>query len=545
MNKVAHYLQEHLVGEVMTAPDVRKYFSTDTSILELVPAIVAYPRNENDVRKTARFTWQLAERGRVIPITARGSGTDQSGGAIGKGIVLVFPAHMNKILELDTRTGAVTLEPGVNYGKLQQTLHTHGRFLPPYPASLEYSTIGGAIGNNASGERTLKYGPTRNFVDALRVVLANGEVIDTRRLSKREFSKKTGLSTFEGEIYRALDALIEENHDLIQGLNLDVTKNSSGYDIGSVKLKDNSFDLTPLIVGSQGTLGIVTETTIATEPYNPNSTLVAALLTDINQAQEIATSLRKNSKMPCSIEIVDEHLLNFIHQSNPNQLRGIIKPPFPKLYMLIEFDDASVKVQKKSAKKLVKLLNSYGIQNKVETETHKKEELWKIRQSAASIIAYNHGNTRALPLIEDGIVPVDRFEEYLEKVYEMFKKYNLQASVWGHAGDANLHMYPLLDLSTVGDRQKAFRILDDYYTMVIGLGGSTSGEHNDGRIRAPYLQKLYGPEVYELFRKVKNIFDPYGILNPGVKIDVGVDDLKPLIRNEYSINYLSDHMPRS
>ncbi len=546
MNKVAHYLQEHLVGEVMTDQDVRQYFSTDTSILEQLPAIIAYPRNENDVRKTARFTWQLAERGRVIPITARGSGTDQSGGAIGKGIILVFPAHMNKILELDTRSGAVTVEPGVNYGKLQQTLHTHGRFLPPFPSSIEYSTIGGAIGNNASGEKTVKYGSTRTFVDGLRVVLANGEAIETTRLSKREVSKKMGLSTFEGEIYRALDALIEENHDVIKSTNLDVSKNSTGYDLASVKQKDGSIDLTPLIVGSQGTLGIVTEATIATEPYSPATTLIAALLTDLRQAQEIVVELQKSSKnSPCAIEIVDDKLLQFVNEHNPNQLRGILKEPFPRLVMLIEFDDVSDKAQKKNAKRVVKMLDGMGVQNKVETDPHKKEELWKIRHSAATVISHNQGAARAIPIIEDGVVPLDRFEEYVEAVYQLFEKHKLQVAIWGHAGNANLHMQPFLDLSQLGDRQKVFRLIEEYYTMVIGLGGSTSGEHNDGRLRAPYLERLYGAEAYEIFRKVKAIFDPYGILNSGVKIDVTLDDIKPMVRTEYSISHLADHLPRS
>ena len=128
MSKVAHYLQDHLVGEVMTAQDVRRYFSTDSSVFEVTPAIVVYPRNENDVRKTARFSWQLAERGRIVPITPRGLGTDQAGGSLGPGIMMVFPAHMNKLLELDPKTGSAVIEPGINYGKLQQTLHTHGRF---------------------------------------------------------------------------------------------------------------------------------------------------------------------------------------------------------------------------------------------------------------------------------------------------------------------------------------------------------------------------------------------------------------------------------
>ena len=132
MSKVAHYLQEHLTGEVMTSTDARRYFATDGSILAVAPALVAYPRNENDVRKTARFTWQLAERGRVIPITARGSGTDQTGAAIGSGIMLVFPAHMNRVLELDTKSNTISVEPGINFGTMQQTLHTHGRFVPSY-----------------------------------------------------------------------------------------------------------------------------------------------------------------------------------------------------------------------------------------------------------------------------------------------------------------------------------------------------------------------------------------------------------------------------
>jgi FAD/FMN-containing dehydrogenase len=149
MSKVAHYLQEHLLGEVTASEDARAFFSTDSSIFHVTPSIVVYPRTEQDVRKTARFTWQLAERGRVLPITARGAGTDQSGGAIGSGIVMVFPAHMNRIVQLDMKTGNTIVEPGLMYGRLQQTLHTHDRFLPPYPASFDYSTIGGAVGNNA------------------------------------------------------------------------------------------------------------------------------------------------------------------------------------------------------------------------------------------------------------------------------------------------------------------------------------------------------------------------------------------------------------
>jgi len=545
MNKVAHYLQEHLVGEVMTSADARKYFSTDTSIFTVTPAIIVYPRNESDVRKTARFTWQLAERGRIIPMTARGAGTDQGGAALGTGAILAFPAHMNRILELDSKTGNVTVEPGINYAKLQQTLHTHNRFLPPFPASMEYSTIGGAVGNNSSGEKTFKYGSTRDFVKSLKVVLANGEVIETKRFNKRELSKKLGLATFEGEVYRALDALIEDGKDLLKQMNPNVTKNSAGYALDLVKRKDGSFDLTPLLVGSQGTLGVVTEITLETEVYNPNTTLVAAMFDDLQVAEQVLPDLRKMSESPSAMEFVDEHLLKFVNEHSPNMLKGIINEPLPKLMLLIEFDNASERMQKRMTKKVTKILNKYQVAHRVETDPLKREELWKVRHSAATVTSFSKGNMKSVPVIEDGVVPVERFNEYLNAVYDMFARYGLQAATWGHAGDANVHMQPLLDLGQVGDRQKAFKLIDEYYKLVISLGGSTSGEHGDGRLRGPYLPELYGQEIYQLFQKTKKIFDPYGTLNPGVKIDVTLADVKPLVRQTYSLEHLYDHMPRT
>ncbi len=545
MNKVAHYLQEHLVGEIIVGDDARRYFSTDSSIFEVVPSIIAYPRNENDVRKTARFTWQLAERGRVISITARGSGSDQSGAAIGKGIVLVFPAHMNKILELDTRSGMVTVEPGLNYAKLQQTLHTHGRFLPPFPASIEYSTLGGAVANNAGGIKSVKYGTTSNYVDNLRVVLANGEVIETKRLSKRELNKKMGLASFEGELYRALDTLIEENKDLINKTDLKLEKNSAGYAISQVKRKDGSFDLTPLFIGSQGTLGIITEITFRTEAYNPASTLIATFCDDLSELQDIVSQLKKQPKVPSSIEMVDNKLLNYVNQFNPNQLRDIVKHPFPHFALLIEFDDISTKTQSKMAKKVCKILDKKQLSYKMESEELEVEQLWKLRQSVASVVAHGNGTAKALPIIDDAIVPVDRVTEFIDKVYKMFQNHNTPVTMWGHIGEGNLHVQPLLDLSQLGDRQKTFKIMDEYYELVKDFGGSTSAQYNDGRLRGPYLKGMYGDDVYELFQKVKKIFDPYNILNNGVKIDVDKDSIMPLVRHQFSLQHLYSHMPRT
>ncbi|MCA9329825.1 FAD-binding oxidoreductase [Candidatus Saccharibacteria bacterium] len=545
MSKVAQYLEEHIHGEVFSTPAIRKYFSTDGSVFKVIPALAVYPRNESDVRKTTKFTWQLAERGRVIPITARGLGTDQSGAAIGNGVVMVFPAHMNRILEFDGKSGEIVVEPGLNYGKMQQTLHTHGRFLPAYPSSIEFSSIGGAVANNASGEKSYKYGSTKEFTKALRVVLANGDVIETRRLSKRELNKKMGLATFEGEVYRAVDALIEENKQIIDNAILPVSKNVAGYALSEVKRKDGSFDLTPLFVGSQGTLGVITEITLKTALFNPETSLIAAFFDDLALAERVLDEISSLSDGPSAIEVVDENLLKFVKTHNPSRLKGIVDDPTPKLVALIEFDSGNSRSQKRITKKVGKILTKAGVDFRLENDEYEKERLWKIRQVASSVVSYDEGGVRSLPIIDDAIVPKDKLQQYIKNIYAIFKNYNLQPAIWGHGGDAHLHVRPFFDLSQVGDRQKVIKIIDEYYGMVIALGGSTSGQLGDGRLRAPYLARLYGSAMYQVFQKLKQIFDPYSTLNPGVKIDVSTNDIKPLLRHEYSIDHLLHNLPRT
>lgn len=543
MSKIAHYLQEHLAGEVLTSESARNYFSTDASVFEVKPKIIVYPRNTSDVRKTNRFSWQLAERGKILPITSRGKGSDVSGAAIGEGIILVFPAHMNRLIELDTGKGYARVQPGIIYKNIQNTLHTHGQFLPPYPASLDYSTIGGSIANNSSGEKSIKYGATDVFVKELDVVLANGELIHTMRLSKRELNRKKGLTTFEGEVYRQIDGLLTDNADKIEKAKKNVTKNSTGYNLADVKRKDGSFDLTPLMVGSQGTLGVITQATMNTAKYNPNTTLISAHFDDLDSAQK---AILKLVDMGVSaLEMVDKNLLQFVHDNNPQQLKDLVEEPFPEVLLLIEFDDVNDRKQKKGVKKAIKALSGLAKEYSVARDEHEREMLWKIRHSAAAVNWHDHDNKKAVPIIEDGIVPRAKFTQYIRGIHDLFEKYKLDVAIWGHAGDANLHVQPFLDLSKVGDRQKVFKIMDDYYELVLGLGGSTSGEHNDGRLRGSFLPDVYGDEIYELFKKVKKVFDPYGTMNPGVKIDVTREDAIGLLRKEYSVDHLLDHMPRS
>ncbi len=545
MNKVAHYLQEHLIGEVFTSPDTRSYFSTDGSIMRVVPSLVVYPRNENDMRKTARFTWQLAERGRVIPITARGMGTDVGGASIGSGISLVFPAHMHKILELDPKSGIVAVQPGANFGKMQQTLHTHGRFVPVYPQSTEYTSVGGAIANNCSGERSGKYGSAREYVKGLRVVLANGELIETGRLNKRELNKKIGLASLEGEIYRAIDALIEDNKDVIKSMPPLPRVNSAGYAIGDVKRKDGSFDLTPLIVGSQGTLAIISEIVLDSEAYNPETNVMTATFASRSSALDAVDELAKMSDGPAVIDFVDKHLLEDINRINPQLLKEVIETPLPEMLLYVEFDDDSTRQQKRLAKKARKIIEKHNGFLAIANEEHDIDRLKAVRDSAATMWTHVEGSARALPIIDDAAVPPKQMGALLAGIDEMMQRNNqLVYAVSGSALSGTVHVLPHLDMSQIGDRQKVFKYIDEFYTLVISLGGTISTDHGDGRLRGSLLVNQYGERVVELFTAVKKAFDPYNILNPGVKIGANIDDMKLLIRADYSARQNLQHMPR-
>lgn len=534
-------LQSQLLGSVTDNAEVRAHFSTDGSIFTLEPEAVVYPRNTADVRKTITLLHDRAKDGKPVGLVPRGLGTDQSGGAIGEGLQLVFPAHMNRILRLDKDT--VTVQPGINYRTLQQTLHTHGRFLPPYPSSIDFSTIGGAVANNASGEKSVKYGVTRDFVKSLKVVLSDGSLIETKRISKRELGRKMGQSDLEGQIYRKIDGLIEANEALIAKQQPKTSKNVSGYALAGVKRSDGSLNLSELIIGSQGTLGVVTEITLKTSAWNPRTSLVVAYLPNLKMLSEIITKLK--ALKPSSLEMVDSYLLETVRRNRPQDLVGLLPEETPKIVLLAEFDEFSQLAQTFKTRRAEKLLASHGAASRVATDPIEQEALWKIRHSAAAVAWMSEGSKQALPFIEDGIVPVAKLTQFLGQIYQMLARHDMDIAVWGHAGDGHLHLQPQLDLRKPADVDKLFELSKEFAGIVIGLGGSVSGEHNDGLLRGPHLVQLYGDKMYGLFEEVKHVFDPRNIMNPGKKLGVTEDFQRAHLRSEYSLKRLYDHLPRT
>lgn len=542
MSKIAHYLQEHLLGEVSASPEVRRHFAHDASILRLPPAIVVYPRSESDVRKVASFCWQLAERGRPLPITARGGGSDTSGAALGSGIVIVFPAHMNKILELDPKKETLIVEPGATYDKIEQTLYTHGLFLPPYPASQQYATIGGGIGNNAIGEKTVKYGTTGDYVKKLRVVLANGEVIETGPLNRRDLNRKLGLSNLEGEIYRGVDRLIEDNPELMLQLGgmTRAPRSSVGYNLHKVKTKQG-FDLTPLFIGSQGTLGIVTEATMKVAAHNPLTKLIMVSFDKLADFQDALPRILKLKPSIC--DFINKAAIEEVLRINPHQLDSVLQNRQADIHLFLEFDDKAAE-QKKAIKSLSKILAASDSDWLIANELEDQERIHKVRESVATILTEPFGQTKAVPVAEDISVPVESLTDFLEQAARIYKEAGMPPAAWGHAGDGVVRMHPMFDLSQTGDRQRLFKLADSLYAAALKLGGSLSAANGEGRLRAPYMVYMYGNELQKLIRQVKQVFDPQNILNPGVKTATN-EELKTLLRPDYHLAHRHEHLPRS
>jgi FAD/FMN-containing dehydrogenase len=530
-------LQSRLLGSVSDAADALDNFSTDQSIYQATPTAVVYPQNTADVRKTVQFVAERAANGKPLQIVPRGKGSDQVGGAVGEGLQLVFPAHMNKLLRLDQKT--VTVQPGIIFETLQQTLYTHGRYIPQTPSGAHFSTVGGLVASDTGGQNSLKYGTIRQAVRKLKVVLSDGSIIETNRISARELNRRKGFSTLEGELYRKFDSLLLDNADLIQSRRLKTAQNSAGYDLWSVRGPGGTFDLSQVIIGSQGTLGIITEITLTTTPYNPRTTLLVGFFDTVTGAGEAVRRLREYE--PSAIELVDRHLLEFSREHNPGDLEGLIPEKIPAIVLLVEFDNYSQFAQRLRSARAERLMRRHSGVVRVSTDPVEQVALWKIRQTAVANWL-SHGPKKALPFIEDAAVPVEKLPQYIEKTYKLLAAHDLEPALWGHAGTGNIRLQPRLDLARPKDVDKLIAFTREYLSLVSGLGGTPSGSHNDSLLRGAQLAQLYGEEFYELLVSTKHIFDPHGIFNPSKKTGSTEEYVRAHLRAEFSRKHLHDYL---
>ena len=532
MSKVAQYLNEHLLGEVATSDSIRRRFSTDGSILTIVPDMVIFPRATSDIRKVARFSWQLAEKGHKLPITPRGAGSDQTGAAIGSGIIVNMLAHMDAIFELDVKQKLVRVQPGVTFKALNEALRLHGLFVPPYPASSAYSTIGGAIANNASGVLSGKYGSMQGWVKQLEVVLSNGEILQTGRISRKEVQKKKGLQTFEGELYRGIDNLINDNDKLIGSIAIDVRDNV-GYNIIDVKHRDGSIDLTPLFIGSQGTLGIVSEIILFCEPISTEPLVAAVAFPDYESLRDGIDALAL--LCPSLFEMVDGRILQratdngsriaFYNEAlNKGDVAAVV---------VMEFDNPKSHTKKKIAKKIAKLFEDKPSYVALEEKETRAADLRLIAELSSIALIPDKGDVADPGVLHGAYIPTERMEDFQKAIGALETKYHIELPLFGHVSQKVYHARLLIDMKKPAERQRVLKLLAEWSTLVASHGGHLIGEDGEGRLKPLFAYKELDTEVVQLYAAVRAVFDPLGFMNTGVKQNGDLKKLVESVRHDF------------
>ncbi len=528
MSKIGAYLQEHIAGEVSLSRSVRESMSRDGSVLKMMPEMVIYPSDTSDIRKTARFSWQLAERGHVLPITARGAGSDLTGAAIGGGVVLSLTAHMNRIFEYEPKQRLVRLQPGVMANTLSAALNLHGVRIAALP---EYGTVGGAVANNARSMLSGRYGSIGEWIDRLEVVLANGEVIQTGRINKRELSRKKGLGTLEGEIYRNLDNLIEDNQELIAGLVEREIGTSTGYSrLALVKKKDGSFDLTPLIVGSQGTLGIISEMIIKADALPTGLHVVVAAFNEREVAQDTVEAIIAKER-PTFLESYDSAL--FEQASIMGKSYSFLQETGSDVetVLLIGYDDNK---RGRHVKKVSKILETAEAWYTVGVDAE-ADKLLSLRDALAWTTSLDRVEFGTPSILGSAYIPPEGIGVFRAGLKTLAKKHSVALPVFGQELQCLYSVYPALNLKKSSDKQKMIKLLDDYTKLVRKVNGELVGTDGEGRLKSRFALGTFDDETLKLFTSVKEIFDSFKTLNPGVKEMLEVKHLVPMIQSDYPL----------
>lgn len=561
-------IQKFFKGDVEDDEETLVKYSHDASLLEVRPKLVVFPKDCQDIKNLVRWVGENKEKYPELSITARCAGTDMSGGAIGESIILDFTRHMNKLiggpLPMDNFFGPrvarakaknksglyqtlknypqvasyISVQPGIFYRDFEKITLEKGLILPCYTASKSLNAMGGMFGNNSAGERTLKYGKTEDYILETKVIFSDGNEYVVKPLNKEELNKKMAQGDFEGNVYKNVFNLIDENKIEIKQAKPNVHKNSAGYYIWNVEDPERSegwFDLNKLLVGSQGTLGIATEITFKLIPDNKCSKLVAVFMKDLAPLGRLVDEILELN--PETLEAYDDKTMKLAVKFFPDFLKnkgflGMIKfmwsflpeffmmlsGGFPKLIILAEFAGDEEKIVNEKCVQLVEKIKDFELKVHITKSATEANKYWDIRRESFALLRKHVKGMRTAPFIDDIIVRSEFLPKFLPELNKILSKYNLTFTLAGHAGDGNFHIIPLMDFKRPDIAKIIMELSEKVYDLVMKYHGSITAEHNDGIIRTPYLEKMYGADVIKVFTKIKEIFDSKNIFNPGKKI---------------------------
>ncbi len=523
-------LSQLLEGDVDVSTEALEAASHDASIFEVKPKVIVRPKNVEDVKKLVKY----ANDHTGVSLTARSAGTDMGGGPLTESVVVDFLKYFNHIKEVSD--GYAVTEPGVYYRDFDKaTKEKNGQILPSFPASRELCTVGGMVANNSGGEKTLTYGKTEKYIRRLKAVLADGNEYEFGPLSNLELEAKKKTIGFEGDLYRNMHALILGNYELLKQAQPVVSKNSCGYFLWNVWDKMTGiFDLTKLIVGSQGTLGLVTEIEFALVKPKPHSRLLVIFLKDLKMLPETAAHVMKSH--PESFESYDDHTFKIAVKFLPQLMRqmggnlvtlgleflpellAVMEDGVPKMVLLAEFTGDTPEEALQKAEEAKESIANLHEKMKITKTAKDAAKYWVIRRESFNMLRQHVQELRTAPFIDDFAVLPEKLAEFLPRLYAILGQYDITYTIAGHIGDGNFHIIPLMNLHEEKSHEIIRELSVKVYELIHEFRGTITAEHNDGLIRTPFIKMQYGEEVYKLFEETKKIWDPKNIFNPGKKV---------------------------
>jgi FAD/FMN-containing dehydrogenase/Fe-S oxidoreductase len=482
-------------------------YSVDASIYKVVPKAVVTAETEDDIAATVAYAVSVG-----VPITPRAAGTNLTGSAVGEGIILDC-GRMNRILELNVAERWVRVQPGLHLTEFNKKLEPHGLMFGPDPSSRDMCKLGGMLANNSAGPHTLRYGSVKDNVHAIRIHLTTGAWLAAEVLADGD-PAASALLAAHPPLAETL-ALVRKHAELIRSRKPKVSKNSTGYNLFGLLdgLDQGVVDLPKLFVGSEGTLGVISEATLKLVE-KPKATATALIhfrhLEDVGQAVFDLLPLT-----PMALEVMDANTLNLIGRG----AHGV--PADAAATLLAEFDSPPSTTIVAILEQVKAICRKYRLcqDPTIAVEKEHQEQLWKARNALYPTLYRYDAKKKPINYVDDVVVPADRIAELVQYLSTYFKHQDVNVAIFGHIGNGNAHIVPLLDVSDKHDFEAMVAGYHEIHqTVVTRFGGSICGEHGDGRVRAEFVPKYFGEELYALFKQVKAAFDPRTVLNPGVKI---------------------------
>ena len=550
MSELIKDLKSFIKGDVDASEEAKQFYSHDASMFEMVPEVVVSPKDSKDIQEIVKYVAKNKKSNPSLSLTARSGGTCMSAGAINDSIILDFAKYFKNIGEVTS--DSANTQPGVYYRDFEKATLENNALMPSYPASRDLCTVGGMVNNNAGGEKSLEYGKTENFINQLKVVFADGNEYVVKPLNKKELDAKMAQKDYEGSIYKQIYELIEKDYDKIKAAKPKVSKDSTGYHLWNVWDRNTGiFDLTQVIVGAQGTLCINTDITFKLVPAPKFSGTLVVFLRDISDLGTLINKVMEHK--PATFEGFDNYTLMLSFklffffrktigwlamiklgiQLIPDALmllRGI-----PKMVLLIEFNGETQEEVSHKVHQMRLDMKEFGHESLFEEdETEAKaKKFWIMRRQSFNLLRQKVKDKHTAPFMDDMIVKPEYLSEFLPKIRQVIKDYKLLATIAGHMGDGNFHIIPLMKIEDKTEKAKLAPAMREVNEIVLSYGGSLSGEHNDGLIRGPWLEQMYGKEMYGILKEVKRIFDPENIFNPHKKTDATWDYTMSHVRTKF------------